>query len=118
MGIAAWKSLSQLTDGAVVFELGIPKLNAPMVLVHGLCGFDRLYAFRRPVIDYFPGVRQQLQASGNRVFTPRLSPTAGIPRRAMELKHYIEENIPAGPIHVVGHSLGGLDARYMIGKLG
>jgi triacylglycerol lipase len=107
-----------LKDGIVVSEFEIPKLNAPLVLVHGLCGFDRLYAFRRPVIDYFPGVREQLQASGNRVFTPRLSPTAGIPRRAMELKRYIEENVPAGPVHIVGHSLGGLDARHMISKLG
>jgi triacylglycerol lipase len=111
-------SLSQLKDGAVVIELDIPKLNAPLVLVHGLCGFDRLYAFRRPVIDYFPGIREQLQAGGNSVYSPRLSPTAGIPRRAQELKRYILENLPSVPVHVVGHSLGGMDARYMVSRLG
>ena len=45
----------------------IPRLNAPIVLVHGLCGFDRLYAFRRVVKDYFPGIREELVAAGNRV---------------------------------------------------
>jgi triacylglycerol lipase len=101
-----------------VYEFPIPKLEAPLVLVHGLCGFDRLYAFRRPVIDYFPGVREQLQEAGNGVYTPRLSPTAGIPHRANDLKQFIERHIPSGPVHIIGHSLGGLDARYMVSKLG
>ena len=37
-------------------ETALPKLDAPLVLVHGLCGFDRLYACRRTVKEYFPGV--------------------------------------------------------------
>jgi triacylglycerol lipase len=101
-----------------VLESAIPKLSAPLVLVHGLCGFDRLYAFRRPVIDYFPGVREQLQANGNRVFSARVSPTAGVDRRAAELKRFIENVSPAEPVHVIGHSLGGMDARYMTSRLG
>ena len=56
----------------------IPTLAAPIVLVHGLCGFDRLYAFRRPVKDYFPGIREHLEAAGNRVLVARVSPTAGV----------------------------------------
>jgi triacylglycerol lipase len=102
----------------VVSESVIPKLNAPLILVHGLCGFDRLYAFRRPVIDYFPGVREQLEATGNRVYSARVSPTAGIASRAADLKQFIEESVPAGPVHIIGHSLGGLDARYMVSRLG
>ncbi len=95
-----------------------PQLAAPIVLVHGLCGFTRLYAFRRPVIDYFPGIREVMAAGGNRVLTARLSPTAGVAQRAGELKKYIQSQVPAGGVHVIGHSLGGLDARYMVSKLG
>jgi triacylglycerol lipase len=87
-------------------------------LVHGLCGFDRLYAFRRPMIDYFPGVREQLEAAGNRVFVARVSPTAGVARRAADLKRFLQREVPAGPVHLIGHSMGGLDARYMITRLG
>ena len=96
----------------------IPALAAPVVLVHGLCGFDQIYAFRRKVADYFPGIRERLEAAGNRVFCARVSPTGSIQRRALDLKRYIEREVPAGPVHVIGHSMGGLDARYMTAKLG
>src|SRR5205814_1408651 len=29
-----------------------------------------------------------------------------------------EGELPAGPVHVIGHSMGGLDARFMVAKLG
>lgn len=88
------------------------------MLVHGLCGFDRLYAFRRPVKDYFPGIREHLEAAGHRVFAACVSPTSGVARRALDLKRYIEREVPSGPLHLIGHSMGGLDARYLIAKLG
>jgi triacylglycerol lipase len=96
----------------------IPKLNAPIVLVHGLCGFDRLHAFGRVVKDYFPGVREPLEAAGNRVLVARVSPTGGVARRALDLKRFLSREVPSGPVHLVGHSMGGLDARYMISRLG
>jgi triacylglycerol lipase len=102
----------------VVTDTIIPRLKAPLVLVHGLCGFDRLYAFRRPVVDYFPGVREQLEACGNRVYSARVSPTGGIANRAADLKRFIDKVVPSGPVHIIGHSLGGMDARYAITKLG
>jgi triacylglycerol lipase len=98
--------------------LPVPKLDAPIVLVHGLCGFDRLYAFRRPIMDYFPGVRERLEAAGNRVYVARVSPTAGVAARAADLKRFLLREVPAGSVHIIGHSMGGLDARYMIAKLG
>ena len=100
------------------FALPIPKLRAPIVLVHGLCGFDRLYAARRPIKDYFPGIREPLEAAGNRIFIAKVSPTSGIARRAADLRGYLDREVPAGPIHLIGHSLGGLDARHAIAKLG
>lgn len=96
----------------------IPQLGAPIVLVHGLCGYERLTAFGRPLKDYFPGIREKLEASGNRVLIPRLSCTKGVEARACELKRYLLTNVPSGPVHLIGHSMGGLDARYMVSHLG
>lgn len=96
----------------------IPRLDAPIVLVHGLCGFDRLTALRRPLLDYFPGIREQLDGVGNRVFHARVSPTAGVAQRAEDLRRYLNREVPREPVHIIGHSMGGLDARYMISRLG
>ncbi len=96
----------------------IPKLDAPIVLVHGLCGYDRITAFGRTLRDYFPGIREKLEAAGNRVLVPRLSCTLGVAARANELKNFIAQRVPGGPVHVVGHSMGGLDARFMVSRLG
>jgi triacylglycerol lipase len=86
--------------------------------VHGLLGFDRLSVAGRVVADYFCGVPELLRKAGNRVFVARLSPTAGIADRAAQLKSLIDREAPDEPVHVVGHSMGGLDARYMISRLG
>ncbi len=96
----------------------LPELPAPVVLAHGLCGFDRIAVCRRPVKEYFPGVRRHLEACGVRVLATRVSPTASVATRAAELKAFIRREVGDRPVHVVGHSMGGLDARYMISKLG
>lgn len=104
---------------STVNDTHIPKLDAPIVLIHGLCGYDRITAFGRTLKDYFPGIREKLEVGGNRVLVPRLSLTRGIEARAAELKRFIERRVPdGGPVHLIGHSMGGLDSRYMIARLG
>src|SRR4051794_169836 len=50
----------------------IPRLDAPLVLVHGLFGFDWLGL--GPVgLDYFMGIPRSLREAGNRVLVPSLS---------------------------------------------
>jgi len=87
-------------------------------MVHGLSAFDRIFASRRPEKEYFPGIRPILEAAGNRVFIPRLPATEGIETRAAVLKAYIRRELGGQPFHLVGHSLGGLDSRYLISNLG
>lgn len=94
------------------------KLRTPVVLLHGLLGFDRILVLRRPVLDYFPGIADHLRALGNRVLVPRLSPTASVATRAAELLSYLRREVGQQSVHLVGHSLGGLDGRYLISKLG
>ena len=64
----------------------IPKLRSPIVLVHGLCGFDRLQIAGATLADYFPGISEPMQAAGNRVLVPYLSPTGGIEERAQAIE--------------------------------
>src|SRR5438045_41295 len=96
--------------GTPVAASHIPQLNAPIVLVHGLCGYDRISLMGCAYKDYFPGIPESLEAAGNRVLVPRLSRMCGVATRAEELKRFIQKRVPTGPVHLIGHSLGGLDS--------
>lgn len=93
------------------------KLRAPIVLVHGVCGFNHLRLGPWTIADYFPGIPQALTAAGNRVMVPALSPTRSIADRAGDLKTFLNQHFPNEPVHLLAHSMGGLDSRYMITHL-
>jgi len=95
-----------------------PKLRAPIVLVHGLLGFGEVRVGGVTVSEYFPGIAQQLRGAGNRVLVPNLSPTGGVAARATQLKQFLDRHSPGEPVHLVAHSMGGLDSRYMVSRLG
>ena len=95
----------------------IARLDIPIVLVHGLFGFDRVNLGSVTVANYFPGIVERLQDAGNRVFVPCLSPTAGVCERAAQLKDFLRRHCPYDKVHLIAHSMGGLDARYMISRL-
>jgi triacylglycerol lipase len=99
-------------------SMTVPQLRSPIVLVHGLFGFDQVRMGPWVVVDYFNGIPPVLRAAGNRVLVPKLSPTASIASRAAQLKAFIDRESPDAPVHLIGHSLGGLDCRYMITHLG
>jgi len=96
----------------------VPKLRSPIVLVHGLLGFDRLKLCGWTIASYFSNIPEFLAASGNRVLVAQMSPTGGVAERAQQLKGFLDREAPAEPVHVFAHSMGGLDARYMISRLG
>jgi triacylglycerol lipase len=98
--------------------MNIPKLRAPIVLVHGLMGFGRMRVAGMTLASYFPGIVEALEAAGNRVLVPALSPTHGVETRARELKAFLLKHSPTEPVHLIAHSMGGLDSRYMISRLG
>ncbi|MBI3823465.1 MAG: hypothetical protein HY289_12420 [Planctomycetes bacterium] len=95
----------------------IPKLRAPIVLVHGLFGFDKIGVAGTTLASYFPGIPDLYTAVGNRVFIPALTPTGGTEERAKQLKEFLNVNSPGEPVHIIAHSMGGLDSRYMISCL-
>jgi triacylglycerol lipase len=98
--------------------MSIPKLRAPIVLVHGLFGYDRITLGGVTVSRYFPGIPELLQSAGNRVWVPFLSPCAGVSARAGQLQAYLDAVAPSERVHLIAHSMGGLDCRYLISRLG
>jgi triacylglycerol lipase len=96
----------------------LPRLRSPIVLVHGLLGFDRLCIGPWMRVDYFHAVPGALREAGNVVVRARLSPTGGVARRAEQLRATIEGFSASEPVHILAHSMGGMDARYLISRLG
>jgi triacylglycerol lipase len=85
----------------------------------GMFGFGRLASY-----DYFVhldrAISERLRARGEQVQTHvlQVSPTASIRRRAAKLAELVaatcdRDGPGGGPIHLIGHSTGGLDARLV-----
>jgi triacylglycerol lipase len=98
--------------------LPVPRLRTPIVLVHGLFGFDRLRLGPVTLFEYFRAIPDVLRSGGNRVLVPCLSPFGGVVARAAQLKQAVDRASPHEPVHLIAHSLGGLDGRYLITRLG
>jgi triacylglycerol lipase len=87
-----------------------------LYLSPGMFGFGRLASY-----DYFVHLRRELvgrlHAKGIEAEThvAHVGPTASIRRRALELTELVARTCgeDGGPIHLIGHSTGGLDARLV-----
>jgi triacylglycerol lipase len=94
----------------------------PIVLHHGIFGFGEIHV--GPInVSYFRGIDRALAAKGHPLVISRVHPTAAIATRARQLKETILRQLQIlgredEKVLVIGHSMGGLDARYMISKLG
>ncbi|CAI8784377.1 Triacylglycerol lipase [Pseudomonas sp. IT-P12] len=82
----------------------------PILLVHGLFGFDRIGPF-----GLFHDIKQALRSAGARVFIPYLSATHTHEARGDQLLAQVErvlEGTGAQRVNLIGHSQGALAARY------
>ncbi|OOF91017.1 hypothetical protein ASPCADRAFT_400435 [Aspergillus carbonarius ITEM 5010] len=100
----------------------------PVVLAHGLLGFDelRLAGPYLPGVQYWRGIKEALSMKGVRVITATVPPSASIELRAEELAKDIaigargeHVNIIAmiGFLAAINRYSSGLDSRYMITHL-
>src|SRR6266700_182078 len=86
-----------------------------IILVHGILGFRSKFG-----IDYFRGVAEHFREKQLQVFVPELDPTQGIDFRGTQLQDQIQAAFSAGDLdpsqktHIIAHSLGGLDSRYIL----
>jgi len=85
------------------------------VLCHGLLGFEKVGLQGFAEIRYFRGVKEDLESLGCEVYATQVAGTAGIADRAEALRKQVFEI--GGTVNLVGHSMGGLDARYLISRL-
>lgn len=87
----------------------------PIVLAHGFFGFRDFAGI--DFINYYQGVVTHLAREGEtRVFTPTVDPFNDSTLRGAELLARVEEIIRqtgAKKVNLIGHSQGGLDARYV-----
>ncbi len=88
----------------------------PVVLLHGLFGFDEL-ALGPARVAYFRGLTGTIDQLGTEVHRLRVARTGRISLRARQLARRIEA-LDAKRVNLIAHSMGGLDARYAIARLG
>jgi len=118
-GRVAWIATftATLCAGAMVVEndawaSGYTETQYPIVLAHGMSGFDSLFG----VIDYWPGIVAALQSDGAQVFVTEVSQFNQTEARGAQLLAQIEEIVAItgkAKVNIIGHSHGGLDARYV-----
>ncbi|HEV7930396.1 MAG TPA: alpha/beta fold hydrolase, partial [Nitrosospira sp.] len=86
-------------------------VSPTLVLVHGFLGFSHWGP-----IEYFRGVRKMLLRAGIHPLIPQVPSAGSIAMRAEVLaRKLFLTDTPA--FALVGHSMGGLDARYLITHL-
>ena len=87
----------------------------PIVLLHGFnAGREGSWSFHR--------VEEALEADGHEVYAAEVHAFASTKTRATALASQIDALLEgshgAGKVNLVAHSMGGLDARYLVGALG
>lgn len=95
-----------------LFSCDQAKTKYPIVLAHGLSGFDELFG----VVDYWYGIPSELRDHGAKVYVTTVSQFNATELRGEQLIDQIETivAITGKPkVNLIGHSHGGLDARYV-----
>ena len=93
----------------------------PIVLVHGFTGSASTSIWS------FYEVPEALEADGHTVQVAQVAPFKPVSERAKNLAGDVDEaqakcrerrGCDASKVHIIAHSMGGLDARYLVSKLG
>jgi len=107
--VAGWTSAA---SAWCLFNCSYTKTKYPIVLAHGLGGFDELFG----VYEYWFGIPGALEDGGATVFVTEVSQLNSTEARGEQLIDQIEQivAITGKPkVNLIGHSHGGLDVRYV-----
>ena len=88
----------------------------PIVFCHGMLAFSMLKMQIPEDPNYFSPLGEFLRQRGFRVLFPQVPATSGVVERAERLKEQILRWTDE-PVNLIAHSMGGLDARYLITHL-
>lgn len=93
--------------------------RAPIVLCHGLYGYDKIGPDTIPSlqIHYWSGIDDALAKLGAKVIVTKVPRTGGIQTRAQELHTILKATAKDKEINFLAHSMGGLDCRYLISHI-
>ena len=97
-------------------------LMFPVVLHHGLFGTGDVRI--GPVtLSYFRGIGRAITDRGHPLFVTSVHPSSTVENRARQLKENVLRQLSAAgrigqKVILIGHSMGGLDARYAVAQLG
>jgi pimeloyl-ACP methyl ester carboxylesterase len=81
-----------------------------LVFAHGYLGFKSLLG-----IDYYRGLQARItRLGGHAALFPQVPPFGTYEDRARALADAIQQAYPEGPVHIIAHSMGGLDSRFLI----
>jgi triacylglycerol lipase len=89
----------------------------PLVFCHGMLAFSTLHMQLAEDHNSFSSLRPFLRERGFRALFPQVTPTGGVVSRAGQLREHILRWTDE-PVNVIAHSMGGLDARFLITHLG
>jgi triacylglycerol esterase/lipase EstA (alpha/beta hydrolase family) len=95
---------------------GTEKSAYPIILVHGMGGFENLGP-----IEYYFGVPKLLRKAGYSVHVSVTDPWNSSENRAQQLAVFVDQVLActcAEKVNLIGHSQGGIDIRYMISGMG
>lgn len=90
----------------------------PIVLAHGFLGTETYQLGGYEILDYWFGIVSALEDEGAQVFVTEVSPIDSSFVRGASLLTQVEDILAQTgepKVHLIGHSQGGLDARYVAG---
>ena len=93
-------------------QTGYTQTRHPIVLVHGLLGFDSLLG----ILDYFHGIPSELRSGGARVYVANVSSSNFSEVRGEQLIRYLDSlraTSGSAKFNLIGHSHGGPTIRYV-----
>jgi triacylglycerol lipase len=112
LGLVGCSGADVASDGQHVGEVE-RGTQYPIILAHG---FDASPTNRWG----FNGVAEALRAAGHTVYVATVPPYASVEDRAWVLADYVDEAWYDGhdKVNIIAHSMGGLDARYVVSGYG
>jgi triacylglycerol lipase len=101
-----------LLSSGEAWAAGYTEARHPIVLAHGMAGFDQLFG----VYEYWFGIPSALSRDGAQVYVTAVPQFNSTEARGEALLAQVEEILAitgAEKVNLIGHSHGGLDARYV-----
>ncbi len=112
LGVLAIVAVSAALSSPATAQSTYTKTKYPIVLAHGMAGFDELFG----VLDYWYAIPGDLRSGGATVYVTHVSSFHSTEARGEQLLAQVRQIIAysgCGKVNLIGHSHGGLDIRYV-----